>query len=140
MNREMQKKEAIKRLELLEKEFEGQLNPDILKNFKEGKPCYSYVAADGTTAYIDPIDNDPGYTELTAEFEEQHEALVYHVIVSGTMLSFLYVNSYEDEWEFQRKMSGGVIFAYGYNMLDPELSEFGSIQVSVRNGVLVRIR
>lgn len=140
MNREMQKKEAIKRLELLEKEFEGQLNPDILKYFKEGKPYYSYLTVDGTTGSIDAVDSDPGYAELVSEFEKQHEALVFHVILSGTKLSMLYVGSYEDEWDFQRKVSGGVIFAYVYNMVYPELSEFGSIQVGVRNGALVLIK
>ena len=68
------------------------------------------------------------------EFQDQYNALVYHVIHSftnfGEMESYLYVSDYPEEWERDREdISEGQQLAYVYNKTMPDCSEFGTIGV-----------
>ena len=66
------------------------------------------------------------------DFEEQHNALVYHVVHSftnfGEMESYLYVSDYEEEWQRDRDdIDEWSQLVYVYNKDMPDCSEFGSI-------------
>ena len=86
-------------------------------------------------------------TELTAkvkEFEEEYDALVYHVVHTytqfGELYNFLYVSDYEEEWEFDRAdVKAGYAVAYVWNKSDEWCSEIGSIAVREFIGGLVRV-
>lgn len=70
------------------------------------------------------------------EFEEQNNALVYHVIHSytniGEMESYLYVSDYPEEWERDRQDIGeGSQLVYVVNKDAPDCSEFGSIGIAL---------
>lgn len=70
------------------------------------------------------------------EFEEQNNALVYHVIHSytniGEMESYLYVSDYPEEWEMDRQDIGeGSQLVYVVNKDAPDCSEFGSIGIAL---------
>lgn len=70
------------------------------------------------------------------EFEEQHNALVYHVIhsftESGEMESYLFVGDYPEEWEMDREdLEVGQQLAYVYSHAMPDDSEFGSVGVAL---------
>ena len=85
---------------------------------------------------------------LVHKFEQEYNALVYHVIHTlcnirndeHEMYSMLYVSNYPEEWEMDREMlKDNIAYAYVYNATDPVLSEIGSIAVQPVNGGLVRI-
>ena len=78
------------------------------------------------------------------EFEEEYNALVYHVIHTytqfGELYNFLYVNDCEEEWEMDNAdIVDGYVVAYVWNKSDDFLSEIGSIVVREIIGGLVRV-
>ena len=79
---------------------------------------------------------DEAQRKRVAEFEEQNNALVYHVIHSytsiGEMESYLYVSDYPEEWERDREdIKDGQQLVYVFNHDMPDCSEFGSIGVAL---------
>lgn len=77
------------------------------------------------------------------EFEENHNALVYHVIHDytefGELLTFLYISDYEEDWNIDREdLTGGYACAYVKNLDDEMCSEFGGIYFKTQFGGLVR--
>ena len=77
------------------------------------------------------------------EFEEEYNALVYHVIHTftdfGELYNFLYVSDYKDEWymdDYDAKH--GQSYAYVWNVDDELCSESGTIGVKNKFGGLVR--
>lgn len=137
------KNEAISRIEtFIEK---CNLNPKVLKYFKEGKIYYSYLTAGGFLGSIDTISYDKAYEQAVKKFKIEHQdSLVYHVIetitLSGKFLSLLYVSNEKKDWESERLQSDNAIMAYVLNLDNPELSEFGYITVDRfgESGALVR--
>ena len=80
---------------------------------------------------------------MVKEFEEKHEAVVYHVIHQhtniGEMYSLLYVSLEDGEWCIDREdLASGQALAYVINKTMPDCSEFGSIGVEPCNGGIVR--
>ena len=129
--KEEQRLEAIERMKLL------KLHPNaILEFLKEGKLNKS----EGMGILFWLEDNE---LEFVEEFEEEHNALVYHLIKShttiGTMLTVFYVSKYMEEWEIDRAdMDYGTQCCYVKNLDDDWCSEFGSIGFRSINGGLVR--
>lgn len=137
------KAEAVHRIEELTKKY--QLNPNILRYFKEGRVYYSYLTAGGFMASIDTIEYDPRYAAAVREFEKTFAGYkVYHAIESmtgfGTMLCLLYVGPDADEWEMQR-LNGDYLYSYIVNLSVPDFSEFGEIKVGPfgESGALIRV-
>ena len=121
------------------------LNPNILKYFKEGRVYYSYLTAGGIIGSIDTVSYDKRYEEAVKEFERKFEGcLVYHAIETyteyGEMLSLLYVGNNKENWEMER-VSENYIATYTINFTYPDLSEFGDIVVSGygNSGALIRV-
>lgn len=68
------------------------------------------------------------------KFEEEYNALVYHVIHNytnfGEMESYLYVSDHKDEWEDDmNQIEQGIQMAYVHNLTVPDDSEFGYIGI-----------
>lgn len=133
---EEMKKEALRRIETLTKEFE--LRPNIYKYFEEGKIYYSYLIA-GISGCIDTIHYDERYANVVAEFENKYGMLVYHVVETGNTISLLFVSDIEDDWDSERLFAGQYLLSYVYNFDYPDCSEFGDIVVGGLDGALVRI-
>lgn len=135
-----QQAEAISRIQALTKAFD--LNPNILRYFREGKLYYSYLTAGGLMSSIDKITYDPRYESAVKEFEAMFGGLVYHAIESNTgwgkMLSLLYVGGEADEWPVERP-DRGRIMTYTVNLDDPDLSDFGDVEVTGVGGALIRV-
>lgn len=81
--------------------------------------------------------------ERIRSFEEQHDALVYAVVrsftVIGRMDAYLYVSDYAEEWDLDRDgLKGMEPLAYVYNHDMPDCSEFGciGIELSTAAGLL----
>jgi hypothetical protein len=130
---ETKKMEAIKRMKALD------LYKPYIKAFeKENKIFMSEM-----TGGVYEFDDD---TELVAEvkaFEEENNALVYHIIRTATQFgewyNFLYVSQYEEEWEMDNAdIEDGYALAYVWNRTDEWCSEFGSIGVAGKFGGIVR--
>lgn len=135
MNEEM-RKEAIRRLSNLVDKYD--LNPNILKYFKQGKLYYSYAVVEGIMGSIDTINYDERYAEAVKEFENRTHNLVYHAIETGNTLALLFVSHYTEDWEAEDE-SNHSILAFIKNFDTPEYSEIGYIYISSYNGVLTRI-
>ena len=76
--------------------------------------------------------DDERLQKAIKEFEEQNHALVYAVVRAftslGDMDSLLYVEDFEEEWEFfDGDVEYGTLWSYTINWDMPDCSEFGRI-------------
>jgi hypothetical protein len=134
VTRENKKVEAIKRMQAL-----GLFRPCI-KAFEKHDELQLTEPNGGLYEFSD---NE----ELNAkikEFEEEYNALVYHVIHTytqfGELYNFLYVSDYEEEWEYDNAdVKEGYAIAYVWNKTDEWMSEIGGIAVRELFGGLVRV-
>jgi hypothetical protein len=131
---ETKKAEAIKRMKALD-----LYKPYITLFEKENKIFLSEM----TGGVYEFNDNTELVTKVK-EFEEEYDALVYHVIRTmtqfGELYNFLYVSKYEEEWEMDNEdISEGYALAYVWNKTDEWCSEFGSIGVQGKFGGIVRV-
>lgn len=142
--RQLQKAEAIKRLELL------KLLPNVITDFKNNDTVYyserQNKIFDGILYWIS---NNEDYERLVKEFEENYDALVYHAQLTrfsyGLCLSMLFVSKYQEEWEMEREAItnpyDGAIDTYAYvaNLNEPDFSEIGRIGIIRKNGGISRV-
>ena len=140
------KEEAIKRLEVLTRTLD--LNPNILKYFKENKLYYSYTTCNGYIGSIDTISYVADYEELVKKFENDYNCLVYHVVEDNFgMLSFFYVSDCEEEWETQQpegKFVPAFVISFNKSKLKNEIyevqyQEYGEIICSSLGGAVTRV-
>ena len=126
------KEEALSRLRLLE------IDGIAIDNFdKIGKiTCFDW-----------PYNKKPIPEEVlqkAKETEKKYGITFYIATFNETMFfdmySFLYVSSNESDWELDKEeLRHGQTYAWVYNVAHPEMSEIGSIQISSKNGALIRI-
>ena len=119
------RKEAVKRLKKMRiyDEVIAQFEKENLINMSE--PPFG--------ACFWPADNE---LAMIREFEQEHNAVVYHVIRSfmefGTCDCYLFGSDYEEGWEQEVEYTKrGSAFVYVYNHDEPAFSEFGSIGVEL---------
>ena len=134
VTREKKKEEAIKRMKVL-----GLFKPCI-KSFEK----YDELQLTEPTGGLYEFNNNAELNAKIKEFEEEYNALVYHVIHTytqfGELYNFLYVSDYEEEWEYDNEdVKAGYAVAYVWNKSDDFLSEIGGIAVRERFGGLVRV-
>ena len=130
---ETKKAEAIKRMKALE------LYAPYIKEFEKNDKIFLSEMTGGVYEF----DSNEELNAKIKAFEEENNALVYHVIrtmtVFGELYSFLYVSQYEDEWEMDNTdIADGYALAYVWNKSDEWSSEFGSIGVQGRFGGIMR--
>ena len=142
--RQLQKEEAMKRLELL------KLFPNVITDFEKYERVYyserQNKIFDGILYWIS---NNKDYERLVEEFEKEYNALVYHAqlvrLDFGLCLSMLFVSQYQDEWEMERNdlinSHNGIMYPYAYvaNLSEPEFSEIGRIGIIRKNGGISRV-
>jgi len=134
ISREKKKEEAIKRMNVL-----GLFKPCI-KSFEK----YDELQLTEPTGGLYEFNDNAELNAKVKEFEEEYDALVYHVIHTytqfGELFNFLYVSDYEEEWEMDNAdIAEGYVVAYVWNKSDDWMSEIGSIVVRERFGGLVRV-
>lgn len=125
------KEEAIRRMKML------HLLDNVIEEFEEKGivELSEYMgAAFPAVLYWTSNDTYPGLDEKIREFEEEYNALVYHVQLShltfGDCYSFFYVSDDEEEWEADRRLlEDGCPIVYVWNATDEWCSEFGSIGI-----------
>ena len=133
ISREIKKVEALKRMRML-----GLYQPCI-KHFDR----YDEVQMSEVTGGLYEFSRDAELNAKIKEFEEEYNALVYHVIHTyasfGELYNFLYVSDYDDEWEMDNgNIKAGYVFCWVWNKDVDYFSEFGTITVAPVFGGLVR--
>ncbi len=129
--RQKQKEEAIKRMKALD------VLEQPIKEFRE-EDKLNLSEGPGLLYWLNEEEQ-----EMVKKFEEQNDAVVYHVIKSkssiGLMYSLLYVSQHLEEWEMDSNDLGdNTALAYVVNMNMPDCSEFGTIGIKPMNGGVVR--
>lgn len=128
--KEEQKKEAIERMKML------AIHPPVIQDFKRGQLYKSEVY--GILYWLDEDEE-----EIVKEFEEKHNATVYHVVKNstqfGVLLSFFYVGEHKHEWYLDKQdIKEGRALCYVENLSDPSSSEFGYIAFVPSIGGIMR--
>lgn len=142
--RNLQKKEAILRMEILINKY--KLYPRLLEYLKKDMVYYSYVTGNGMISSVDKLEYDSKYTQIKNSIELKLNCYVYHIIESDMILAgirykflnFLFVSNHEDKWEYNRPgydPSEDYIEAYVYNIENPKLSELGDIFLDTYIGI-----
>ena len=131
---EIKKSEAISRMKVLD-----LYKPYITLFEKDNKIFMSEM-----TGGVYEFDDDAELNAKIKAFEEEYNALVYHVIHTmtsfGDLYNFLYVSDHQDEWEMDNAdIQDGYALAYVWNKTDEWCSEFGSIGVQGKFGGIVRV-
>lgn len=131
---EIKKSEAINRMKVLD------LYKPYITLFEKDNQIFMSEMTGGVYEFND---NEELKSKIKA-FEEEHNALVYHVIHTmtqfGELYNFLYISDYQDEWEMDNAdIQDGYALAYVWNKTDEWCSEFGSIGVQGRFGGIVRV-
>lgn len=131
---EIKKAEAIKRMKALD-----LFTPCIKAFEKRNEVQFSEM-----TGGLYEFSGDEELTAKVKAFEEEFNALVYHVIHTytsfGDLYSFLYVSDHQDEWDMDNEdIKENYTLAYVWNKTDEWCSEFGSIGVRQKFGGLVRV-
>ena len=131
ITKEQKKQEALERMKML------SLYPNIIREFEKD----GIVNMSENGGYLYWLDDEQ--REYVSDFEEEYNALVYHVIHNytevGEMLTFLYVSDDEDEWGYDRDdLKAGYACAYVKNLDEDAFSEFGSVGIKPELGGLIR--
>lgn len=140
--RELQKQEALKRLEILQQIY--NMHHDVLKKFKEdGRIFYSEYINKNLNGILYWVDNKKEFIEAIEEVENKYNVFVYNCILNhtkfGDWLSMLYVESNPVYWEDEKsRLMVGLPNAFVYDFSGNE-SEFGTIQIEGANGGLTRL-
>ena len=134
VTRENKKAEALKRMKAF------GLFPPCIRMFEK----YNEVQMTEPNGGLYEFSEDEELNAKVKEFEEEYNALVYHVIHTytqfGELYNFLYVSDYKEEWQFDRAdVKAGYAMAYVWNKSDEWCSEIGSIAVREFIGGLVRV-
>ncbi len=129
--RAMQESEAVERMKLLE------LYPTVISEF-ENENIINKSEHNGILYWLD--DEEKAFV---LNFESKHNAVVYHIVKTNTligcMLSVFYVSDTESEWETDREdLKNGEQLCYVKNIDNPDCSEFGYIRFQKQYGGLMR--
>lgn len=141
--KQLQKKEALNRLRILQTKY-GLLENVITEFEKEDTLYYSEYVNKQCPAILYWVSNKEEYQRAIKEFEEEYDALVYHAILTsttfGTILTLLYVTEQEEVWKEDREnLNEGMALAYCINLEDDTYSEFGSVQIAGAKGGITRL-
>lgn len=139
----LQKTEALNRLRILQMKY-GLLENVITEFEKEETLYYSEYVNKQSPAILYWVSNKEEYQRAIKEFEEEHDALVYHAILTktvfGTILTLLYVSEEQTVWKEDREqLQEGIPLAYCINLEDDTCSEFGGVQIAGAKGGITRL-
>lgn len=134
MSKINKKEEAIKRMKALD------LMPECIDAFESKNEVW----ISETQGALFDLSKRPEIQKEISEFEEKHNALVYHCILNifngDILITMFYVCDEKEEWELDwADIKDGFACCFVANLNDPICSEIGSIQFKKINGGLKRI-
>ena len=108
----------------------------LIPKYKDGS---IYKSIQGFLYWLDEDEK-----KMVAEFEQENNAVVYHIIHQktniGELYNLLFVNLDDSEWDIEREdLKNEQALAYVVNKTYPESSEFGMIGMQRIDGGLKRI-
>lgn len=136
--KEKQKEEALVRLSML------HVLPQVKKDFeKKDVVYYSERQNNIFNAVLYTIGEDSKYMPIIKEFEDKHNALVYHCQLThttfGDLLSMFYVSDSEDEWGYDKNdLKDNTAYVKVVNLDDVQCSDFGCIGIRPSMGGVLR--
>ena len=116
--RELQKTEAIHRLQLLEKLY--KMHQNVLTEFTSDETIYySEKINKSFCGILYWLNNKQEYVDAVKEIEQKYNIYVYHCILShtefGDLLDMLFVSSAQEEWEQEiEDLKTGYVESYCY--------------------------
>lgn len=137
ITKEIKKQVAIERMEKLTEKF--KLDSRILNALKKDIVYCSYSGCIPCDIIADHLKNNKVYQTIVKNFEKENDCLVYHVITDNITLSLLYVSDNKKLLGQSPVLYGKRLWAYVYNIEEPEFSENGYIDVCAVNGLFKRI-
>lgn len=142
--RKLQKQEAQKRLEILQKEY--LVHKNVLAEFKQNGTIYYSESFGGfMQGILYWLRNKKEFVNAVKEIEEKRNIFIYTCILThtniGDVLDCLYVSDDRDYWKDERKQleDDGFVSSYCINLSDDFCSEFGGVQITGVNGGLARV-
>lgn len=131
--RQQQKAEAINRMKKL------HIMGSVIRDFRDNDVVYYSENLGIMAGILYWLTNEPDYVQLAQDFEKETGGLIYHAELShtvfGDLLTFFYVSSEKEEWEYDHEdLDSGIQMVYVNNLADPMCSEFGSVYVTPMNG------
>lgn len=142
--KEKQKQEALKRLEILEKEY--LLHKNVLKEYKADETIYYSENLGGFhQGILYWLHNRQAFVNIVKEIEEKRNIYVYHCILNytklGEVLTMLYISADEQNWEYERNQlqNDGFIDVCICDLSCEFYSEFASVEITGVNGGLNRV-
>lgn len=138
--RDMQRKEAIKRLEILQQNY--SINSNILKEFRENERIYcSQDKLKATNGIITLLSNNKEYVNAVKKVEMEWDIFVYHCVLTHKdnedILTMFYVSDTEEEWEEDKEyLLEGETNVYVYNLNNDEQTQFEAVQINKKDGSL----
>lgn len=140
--RNKQKKEAIKRLKILQDKY--GMCENVLEEFQNFETIYYSENLGGFyKGILYWLSNEEKLVKEVEEFEKDNQAFVYHCILNhtefGDLLDMLYVSNDEENWQEEcDDLQESIIYIYASNLLDKFNSEFGAVCIKGVNGGLCR--
>ena len=135
MNVDMKTKqqEAIKRMKMM------QILPEAIRQFKDAGKVMVSEPPFGALYYITEKER-----QEVAKFEQEYNALVYHVVRTytnfGQLDSWLFVSNYPEEWDMENaNIKRNIVFTWTINRDVDWMSDMGSIAFRPANGGLLRV-
>ena len=135
MNVDMKTKrqEAIKRMKMM------QILPEAIRQFKDDGAIMVSEPPFGALYYITEKEQ-----QEVAKFEQEYNALVYHVVRTytefGHLDSWLFVSDYPEEWDMENtNIKRNIVFTWTINRSVDWMSDMGSIAFRPANGGLLRV-
>ena len=129
---EKQKEEAILRLKQLSSLY--GLNNQVIEDFekKDLVHCSSVISI--YKEYLGLVFN-------SIEFLKKDKGILpYYIILDPIYVNVLFVGSHKEDWLKERPdYAENMIFAFVFNMEQPEYSEFGSIAIEGCDNAILRI-
>lgn len=109
------------------------MNNTIIKQMEQARKIIKVIT--GNNYHVQKLEKDTRKVvrSINPEIEEKFDKL--NVLPYGYTLTFPFLNIFvitNNEEEYQMDMSdaeNGIVLSYVYNLSNPELSEFGSVQV-----------
>lgn len=137
--KELQKEEAIKRLEILTSKF--NLKSNILEDFKNGKVSLSIEK------YLTNIDSKSTFGEIVKIHEQSNNSLAYYGIVFKAfdmlMFAILTISPNIEDWEKERELLNKYenficLSGYAYNLdILNKCTEFLNMVIKSEDGTLI---
>ncbi len=111
-NKDMQRKEAINRLNMLHTIL--GIDKTVILGSENGKIPLSVECFPIDTINLSDV---PDFESKVKQFEKKHNCTTYYVIKTyNVFLSILYVSSYEEDWNYKRPNSEGYITSIVYDL------------------------